>query len=342
MTLSSPYLLFLGDVASANRAKTGLGIAHWAPERCVGQMRMPGCAADTGLPDLSPAEASARGAKSLVLGVAPLGGAIPEAWHPSILEALESGLDIISGMHTRLTETQVISETAKRVGGKLYDVRHTDFPIPPANGLKRSGLRCLMVGLDSALGKKFTALSLTSEMMSRGARATFRATGQTGIVIAGDGIAVDAVKADFVAGAAELISPPNDIDHWDIIEGQGSIFHGAYAGVTLGLIHGSQPDAMVLCGHATRDHLELLPHIPHRSYEEAIPIHEQLARVTNPKAKVVGISINTSGIEDDQAARDHVDAIGARTGLPATDPIRFGCSDIADALIAITPTEVSA
>lgn len=341
MTLPSPYLLFLGDVPWANRAKTGLGIAHWAPERCVGQMRLPGCAADTGLPDLSPADASKLGAKALVLGVAPLGGAIPEEWHPSILEALENGLDIISGMHTRLTDTKIIVETAARLGRELYDVRHTSLPIPPANGLKRSGLRCLMVGLDSALGKKFTALALTTEMTSRGAKATFRATGQTGIIIAGEGIAVDAVTADFVAGAAELISPANDLDHWDVIEGQGSIFHGAYAGVTLGLIHGSQPDAMVLCGHATRDHLELLPHIPHRSYEEAIFIHEQLARVTNPKAKIVGVSINTSGIEDDQAARDHVDAVAARTGLPATDPIRFGCRDIADVLTAMTPTEVS-
>jgi len=341
MTLSSPYLLFLGDVASANRAKTGLGIAYWAPEQCIGQFRMPGCAADTGLPDMTPLEALEAGARALVIGVAPQGGAIPEAWWPSLIAALESGLDLISGMHTRLCDIPAINEAATRLGRGLFDVRHTDLNIPSANGLKRPGMRCLMVGLDSALGKKFTALALTRELQARGAKATFRATGQTGIIIAGGGIAVDAVTADFIAGAAELISPANDPSHWDVIEGQGSIFHGAYGGVTLGLIHGSQPDAMVLCGHATRDNLELLPHIPHRTYEEAIPIHESLASVTNDAARVIAISVNTSGLIDDNDARRYVHDIANRTGLPATDPIRFGCAKIADALMAMTPRETT-
>ncbi|MEM1104745.1 MAG: DUF1611 domain-containing protein [Pseudomonadota bacterium] len=339
MSLPAPYLLFLGDVPWANRAKTGLGIAYWARDLCTGQWRMPGCAADTGLPDLRPSEAVEKGARSLVLGVAPLGGAIPEAWHPYILEALESGLDVISGMHARLSDLPEITAAAERFGRRLHDVRHTDRTIPPANALKRRGLRCLMVGLDSALGKKFTALALTAELKARGAKATFRATGQTGIIIAGGGIAVDAVKADFVAGAAELISAENEADHWDVIEGQGSLFHGAYAAVTLGLIHGSQPDAMVLCGHATRDHLELLPHIPHRSYLDAISVHEQLARVTNPASKVVAISVNTSGLEGEASAQAHINAIADATGLPTTDPIRFGCRAMADALIAMTPQE---
>lgn len=339
MNLPEPYLLFLGDVHEANRAKTGLGLAHWAAERCTGQLRMPGCAADTGLPDLTPAEAHARGARALVIGVAPQGGAIPEAWYPSLIAGLEAGLDLISGMHTRLESIPVVDEAAKRLGRGLYDVRYTNQDIPSANGLKRSGLRCLMVGLDSAIGKKFAALAVTRELQARGAKATFRATGQTGIMIAGAGIAIDAVKADFIAGAAELLSPANDADHWDIIEGQGSLFHAAYGGVTLGLIHGSQPDAMVLCGHATRDHLELLGHIPHRSYEEAIKIHEQLAGVTNEQARVVAISVNTSGLADDADARRALDDIGARTGLPAVDPVRFGCAPVADALIAMTPEE---
>ncbi|MEM6554322.1 MAG: DUF1611 domain-containing protein [Pseudomonadota bacterium] len=336
MTLPSPYLLFLGDVAEANRAKTGLGIAHWAPDRCVGQNRMPGCAADTGLPDMTAEAAAVAGAKALVIGVAPQGGAIPEHWHPAFLAALDAGLDLISGMHTRLSDIQAVAEKAKLLGRNLFDVRHTDREIPSANGLKRPGKRCLMVGLDSALGKKWAALALTKEMQARGENVTFRATGQTGIIIAGEGIAIDAVVADFIAGAAEILSPVNDPDHWDIIEGQGSIFHGAYGGVSLGLMHGSQPDAMVLCAHAGRTHLELLPHIAHRPLGQAISVHEQLARITNPAATVVGISVNTSSLKADDAARAHLDGIVAETGLPATDPIRFGCSELADALQAIT------
>ena len=335
MSLPFPYLLFLADVETANRAKTGLGVAYWARERCTGQLRMPGCVADTGLPDMSAAEAASAGARALVISVAPQGGAIPERWYPVLLDALDAGLDLISGMHTRLGDIPVIAERARQLGRSLFDVRHSDLDIPSANGVKRSGKRCLMVGLDSALGKKWAALALTREMQARCKNATFRATGQTGIIIAGEGIAVDAVVADFVAGAAELLSPSNDVDHWDIIEGQGSIYHGAYGGVALGLLHGSQPDAMVLCGHATRTHLELLPHIPHRTYEQAIKAHEHLARVTNPAAKVVGISVNTSGMTSEAEARQHVADIEDRTGLPVTDPIRFGCASLADALQAI-------
>ena len=161
MTLPSPYLLFLGDVAEANRAKTGLVIAFWAPDRCVGLYRLPGCAADTGLPDMTAEAAASAGAKALVIGVAPQGGAIPEHWHPALLAALDAGLDLISGMHTRLSDIQAVADKAKSLGRSLFDVRHTDLDIPSANGLKRIGKRCLMVGLDSALGKKWAALALT-------------------------------------------------------------------------------------------------------------------------------------------------------------------------------------
>ncbi|MEM1230370.1 MAG: DUF1611 domain-containing protein [Pseudomonadota bacterium] len=330
--LPSPYLLFLADVAQHNRAKTALGLVQWAPERCLGQLRMPGCAADTGLADLTPERAAAAGAKAMVIGVAPQGGAIPEHWHPTLLRALDAGLHLVSGMHMRLRDIAVLRDAAQRLGLSLFDVRHTTQEIPSANGNPRSGKRLLTVGLDSALGKKFAALALTRALEARGHKATFRATGQTGILIAGSGIAVDAVTADFIAGAAELLSPANDPDHWDVIEGQGSIFHAAYAGVTLGLLHGSQPDAMILCGHATRTQLELLPHIPHRSYPEAIAAYETLARVTNPDARVTGISVNTSGLQDDAQALAHLDAIAQETQRPATDPIRFGCDSLIDAL----------
>ncbi|MEM9667292.1 MAG: DUF1611 domain-containing protein [Pseudomonadota bacterium] len=332
MSLPYPYLLFLGDVNARNRAKTALGLVHWVPEKCLGQMRLPECAADTGLEDFTFVEAVDEGAKALVIGVAPQGGAIPLAWFDALLEGVSAGLDIISGMHDRLEDVPGLKDAATAAGRQLFNVRYTDRSIPSANGVKRTGMRCLMVGLDSALGKKWAALSLTKEMQNRGHKATFRATGQTGIMIAGEGIAVDAVKADFIAGAAEILSPDNEADHWDIIEGQGSIYHAAYGGVTLGLVQGSQPDAMVLCGHATRDHLELLTHIPHRSYEEAIVAYEHLARVTNPNSRVVAISVNTSGLSVDDEAMAHLADIADRTGLPATDPIRFGAKPFADAI----------
>ncbi|MEM6410416.1 MAG: DUF1611 domain-containing protein [Pseudomonadota bacterium] len=332
MKLPYPYLLFLGDIDAPNRAKTALGLAHWAPEKCLAQIRMNGCAGDTGLKDMSCAEAAANGAKAMVIGVAPQGGSIPVSWHPALLEALDAGLDLISGMHDRLSDIPGIVKAAARQKRHLFDVRHSQLAIPSANGKKRTGLRCLMIGLDSALGKKWTALAITRELKDREIKATFRATGQTGIMIAGEGIAVDAVPADFIAGAAEILSPDNEDDHWDIIEGQGSIYHAAYAGVSLGLLHGSQPDAMVLCGHATREHLELLPHIPHRTYEEAIRTHEHLARVTNPSARVVGISINTSDLGQDAEAREFLQRVETRTGLPTVDPIRFGCTPVAEAL----------
>ncbi|MEM6708495.1 MAG: DUF1611 domain-containing protein [Pseudomonadota bacterium] len=330
--LPQPYLLFLADVDVPNRAKTAAGLAHWVPDRCVGQFRLPRCAADVGLKELTPAQAAAAGARAMVIGVAPQGGAIPERWHEALLAALDAGLHLISGMHTRLSDIPELVARARDCARELYDVRHTDREIPSANGRRRSGKRCLMVGLDSALGKKYTALSLTRALSDAGVPATFRATGQTGIMIAGEGIAVDAVVADFVAGAAELISPANEPDHWDVIEGQGSIFHAAYSGVSAGLLHGSQPDAMVLCGHATRDHLELLPHIAHRDYGEAIAVHEALARVTNPGARVIGISVNTAELPT-EAAETMLGDLQTRVGLPVTDPVRFGCAPLVDAML---------
>ena len=141
-------------------------------------------------------------------------------------------------------------------------MRHSDAAFPAASGRKRSGKRVLTVGTDCAQGKKYTALALAKNLQSRGVDASFRATGQTGIMISGEGIAVDAVIADFVAGAAEQLSPDNAPDHWDVIEGQGSLFHPAYAGVTLGLLHGSQPDAIVLCHDPSRRTIDEYPNFP--------------------------------------------------------------------------------
>jgi D-glutamate N-acetyltransferase len=252
LKISKPYLLLIGDAENPSDAKTAFGLKDWAPEFCVGQLRFNSRAVDLGLPDMSPREAAAAGAKTLVIGIAPVGGRLPDSWSQSIVEALNAGLDVAAGLHQRLAAISGIVEVATRLGRRIHDVRHSDTKFSVGTGERRPGRRLLTVGTDCALGKKYTALAITKALRSKGIPADFRATGQTGILISGHGVAVDAVVADFIAGAAESLSPANAADHWDIIEGQGSLFHPAYAGVTLGLLHGSQPDALVLCHDPAR------------------------------------------------------------------------------------------
>jgi uncharacterized NAD-dependent epimerase/dehydratase family protein len=252
--LPQPYLLFLGDVIEPGYAKTAFGLRDWARERCVGEFALPDARVSTGLPVLHPVAAAERGARSLVIGVANLGGIIPENWLPALLEALDAGLDLISGMHVHLVDIPVLRSAADRLGRRLIDIRRPPAGIQVASGAPRSGRCLLTVGTDCGLGKKYTALALTRGLRGRGVDVDFRATGQTGIIIVGRGIPIDAVVSDFLAGAAEILSPAAASDHLDVIEGQGSLFHPSYAGVTLGLLHGSQPDLFVVChepGRAT-------------------------------------------------------------------------------------------
>ena len=216
----------------------------------------------------------------------------------------------------------------------MHDVRHADRALPIATGRRRTGKRVLMVGTDCSLGKKYTALALARELRARGLDADFRATGQTGIMIAGEGIAIDAVVADFIAGAAELLSPDAAADHWDVIEGQGSLFHPAYAGVTLGLLHGSQPDALILCHDPTRTEINGFPGFPIKPLDEAIAGYLAVARLTNAGARFVGVSLNTARLGPDARARA-LAAAAAATGLPACDPIAGGPGPLADALVAL-------
>lgn len=329
--LPRPYLIFLGAESSRVAAKTGIGVAHWARADCIGQWRTSAEAVDLALPPLGPQAAAAHGARSLLIGVSPFGGQLPDAWIGSLVEALSAGLDIVSGLHARLGDTPAIADAARRFGRTLHDVRHHDRPIPLATGQKRSGRRVLTVGTDCALGKKFTALALTDALRARGMDADFRATGQTGIMIAGSGIAIDAVVADFIAGAAEQLSPDAADTHWDVIEGQGAILHPAYAGVTLGLLHGSQPDALILCHDPTRATLAGFGDRPVPPLEAVMPLYRTLARVTNPAAEFVAIALNTSALGDAEA-RATAARIGAEHGLPAFDPVRFGIEPVAELL----------
>lgn len=323
LDVPSPYLLFLGDTTDAPYAKTAFGLRDWAPEKCVGEYALPGATVTTGLPNMKPAEAYARGARSLVIGVANVGGTLNAEWMPALIESLEAGLDIVSGMHARLADNRELDAAAQRLGRRLIDVRRPPPGIPIASGRKRSGQRLLTVGTDCALGKKYTALVLAREFRRRGLDADFRATGQTGILIAGAGIPLDAVVADFVAGAAEQLSPDADPDHWDVVEGQGSLFHPSYSGVSLGLLHGSQPDVIVLCHEEGRDAILGLEGYPLPSLDEAIYVHLELARRTNPRVRCAGVSLNTSKLSAVHA-RDVLAERQAQLGVPVADPMRSG------------------
>jgi uncharacterized NAD-dependent epimerase/dehydratase family protein len=335
MQIATPYLMFLGDVPDRLAAKTAYGIADWRPEWCVGQMRLPGCAADLGIPDLTLDEAVAKGCRTMVIGVANAGGVLPEHWVSEIVAALDAGLDVASGLHARLGAVPAIAEAAQRNGRQLHDVRHTSETFATGKGTKRPGLRLLTVGTDCSVGKKYTVLALEKGMRARGLDADFRATGQTGVFISGRGVAIDAVVADFISGAVEWIAPAADPRHWDLIEGQGSLFHPSFAGVSLGLLHGAQADAFVVCHEPTRTTMRGVGHrLP--TIQEVIDLTVQLGRLTNPDICPVGIAVNTQALGEAEA-RKLLDDLAAEHGLPATDPVRFGVEGLVDRIVAEFP-----
>ncbi len=321
--LAAPYLLFLGDATERGFAKTALGLRDWAADKCLAEHALPAATVTTGLPRLAPAAAAAAGARSMVVGVANQGGVIPAAWMPELLAAIEAGLDLVAGLHTRLADIAALREAAARRGTRLVDVREPPVGLPIATGARRSGRRLLTVGTDCALGKKYTALAIARGLRARGHAATFRASGQTGIMIAGEGIAIDAVVADFAAGAAELLSPAAAATHLDVIEGQGSLFHPSYAAVSLALLHGSQPDLFVVCHQPDREQILGTPGYVVPTIEAVIAQTIAVGRLTNPAIRCAGISLNSSGMTDKAAAKE-IARTAERLGLPTADPIRGG------------------
>lgn len=329
--MKPPYLLFLGDVNHLSLAKTAAGIKDWRPELCIGQLRLSAGRVDLGLPDMTAAEAFGAGARTMIVGIANDGGFIAPAWVPAIVAALDTGLDVASGLHDRLDSVPEIAAAATRTGRQLFDVRHPTHSFRPGTGKRRPGKRLLTVGTDCAVGKKYAALAIEKSMRARGWNADFCATGQTGIFISGRGIAVDSVISDFVSGAAEWLSPANDADHWDVIEGQGSLFHPAYAGVTLGLIHGSQPDALVLCHDPRRSALLDFEAYPIPDLGECLAANVAAARLTNASARGVGVALNTAHLSAEEADA-LMQSVESRLGLPTFDPLRTGADRLVDYL----------
>lgn len=332
--IRTPYLLFLGDAPDQLAAKVAQGISDWRPENVIGQFRMEGCKADVGAVDMSLQEAWDKGARTLVVGVANRGGVISAAWIDVLREALEMGYDLASGLHNLLRDEPILNATAAREGRELHDVRIPTVAYPIANGVKRTGKRCLAVGTDCSVGKMYTGLAMDAEMQRRGLKSTFRPTGQTGILITGQGIPLDAVVADFMAGAVEWLTPDNDPDHWDHIEGQGSLYHISFSGVTMALIHGGQPDALILAHEPTRKHMRGLPDYGLPSLEALRDTALPLARIANPDCQVAGVSINTKALGDEEAAR-MCEEVEDRMGLPTVDPFRHGAGRLVDALLAL-------
>ncbi len=332
--LKTPYLLFLGDAPDSLSAKVAQGVRDWRPENCVGQFRQEGCKADMGLPDMSIDEAVAAGARTLLVGVANRGGKISDSWYGAFEEALTAGMDIASGLHSLLSANPRLVALAAEQGQQLFDVRVPQQEFPVATGKRRTGKRCLPVGTDCSVGKMYTAMALEKTMRERGMNATFRATGQTGILITGSGIPLDAVVADFMAGAVEWLTPDNDADHWDLIEGQGSLFHASFSGVSLALVHGGAPDALILCHEPSRTHMRGLPDYALPSLELLRDTALVLARFVNPNCQVVGISVNTAALNEADADTC-LQQIEQRLQLPAIDPFRQGADRLVDALMCL-------
>jgi len=325
MTIKAPYLLFLGEENSPLAIKMSRGIAEWRPECCVGEIAGPDCELTLGLNRLSIEEAREAGAKTFILGLANSGGIISESWFPYIIKALENGMDVASGMHQKLSRIPQIREAAHKAGRHLHDVRHFKGELFTGKGHKRPGKRLLTVGTDCSVGKMYTALSIEKEMKKQGYNAEFKATGQSGIMVAGSGICIDAVIADFIAGAVEQLCPENTPDHWDIIEGQGSLFNPSFAGVSTGLLHGAQPDLVVMCHEAGRQTIKDLPHYTVPDLGRCIEENLRVAGLTNPQVKLAGISLNCRVIGKEKGLEEMA-RLEKEFSVPCFDPMINGAA----------------
>jgi len=331
--MKQPYLLFLGNETELANAKTASGIAYWRPEICIGQYRQSDETVSIGIPDMNLDEAYANGARTLIIGIAPSGGYIAPEWVAIFLAALEKGYDIAAGLHQRLNDHPEIAAAAKQYGRQLFDVRQPTQEFDVGTGAPRPGKRLLTVGTDCAVGKMYASLAIEKELKNRGINASFRATGQTGIFITGRGISVDAVVSDFVSGSVEWLAPANDEDHWDIIEGQGALGHPSYAAVTLGLLHGSQADKLVLCHDASRSHIADLEGYPLKELGDCMDEYVAAGKLTNKNISFAGISVNTSRMSE-EAALAYMKGVEEKYALPCCDPVRTGVAAIVDNLLA--------
>ena len=338
--IPSPYLLYLGHSSDPLSVKTSRGVAAFRGQDCVGEFRHDDCPLTLGLPRMAMAEAASAGARTLILGIAGAGGKVGADLIEDAAAALEAGLNVASGLHERLRDQPRLAELAAARGLELFDVRDPPAGLSVGKGYPRPGRRLLTVGTDCSVGKMYATLALTEALRQRGVAADFRATGQTGILIAGEGVAVDAVVADFISGAIEQLAPGRDDDGWDLIEGQGSLFHPSFAGVSLGLLHGAHAEALVLCHEPGRAHMRGIPGRPVPELADCLERNLEAARLTSPDVRAAGICLNTSAMDAETAQR-LCSVIEVQMGLPCTDPVRFGVESIIDQILCPAPSTLS-
>jgi uncharacterized NAD-dependent epimerase/dehydratase family protein len=328
-------------------AKTAVGVLRYRPDEVVAVLdreragRTAGECVGVGgdLPVVADLEAAAAlGADSLLIGIAPQGGVLPVAWRGTVGEALDRGWDVFSGLHTFLGDDPDFAARARRRGATIHDVRRppADRPVAAARAAGVEALVVLTVGSDCNVGKMTAALEIRAALAERGVRAAFVATGQTGIFVADAGAAVDAIPADFVAGVVErlVLEAAREADIV-LVEGQGALHHPGYSGVTLGLLHGACPAALVLCHQSTRDTLHCGdpddPPRPVATLPALVRAYEEAAAWVRP-AVTAGVALHTAGLAEPEA-RAACARARAETGLPATDPVRFGAEPLAEALV---------
>jgi uncharacterized NAD-dependent epimerase/dehydratase family protein len=338
--IPAPYLLYLGHCTDHAGIKTSRGLATFKREACVGEYRYDDCPFTLDLPRMSMVEAAAAGAKTLVLGIANSGGRMGEDLVADALAGLAAGMNVAAGLHQRLRDEPRLVAAASAAELQLFDVRDPPAHLDVGNGRRRAGHRLLTVGTDCSVGKMYATIALTDALKARGVAADFRATGQTGILIAGSGVPVDAVVADFISGAIEALAPARIDDGWDVIEGQGSLYHPSFAGVSVGLLHGAQPEAIVLCHDPVREHMRGIPGRALPGMTETLALNLQMARLTSPDVRAVGICLNTSAV-DEAAAKRLCDEAEVALGLPCTDPMRFGVEAIVDELLCLAPSKLA-
>jgi uncharacterized NAD-dependent epimerase/dehydratase family protein len=332
-------ILAEGQFARAT-AKTAIGVLRYAPFDVVAVVDSTKAGKDAaecvgvgkGIPVVASVdEGLARGATVVLIGTAAAGGRIPDGYRPALARALERGIEVWNGLHERVLADPDLAAAARRGGAMVRELRAPppDLPIGGHRSRREGARVVLTVGSDAAVGKMTASLELVAALRRAGERVEFVATGQTGIVIAGGGIAVDAVVADFIAGAAELmVCDAAERADWVVVEGQGSLTHPGFSGVTLGLLHGTAPDAMVLCHEAMRHSIKGYDdRQPLRTLREYVRIYEDAAAwrrpLGYPPARVVAVAVNTADVSE-QLAYATIQSATAETGLPAADPIREG------------------
>ncbi len=325
--IEAPFLLYLGHSTDSVGIKTSRGLAAFRPADCVGEFRHDDCPLTLDLPRMTMAEGAAAGAKTLVLGIAHAGGAMAPALIADAAAALDAGMNVASGLHHRLRDVPALVALAGTKGLALIDVRDPPIDLRVGNGIARDGRRLLTVGTDCSVGKMYASIALAEGLKARGEIADFRATGQTGILIAGEGVPVDAVVADFISGAIEMLAPERSDGGWDVIEGQGSLFHPSFAGVSTGLLHGAQPEALVLCHDPARAEMRGIPGRRLPGLAECLETNLQVARLTSPDVYAAGVCLNTVSMAEGPA-RALCRRVEDMLGLPATDSYRFGVESI--------------